>query len=372
MFNIRIYGILVNENKQVLVSDELIRGQYITKFCGGGLEKGEGTIDCLVREFMEEMRLPVKVTGHLYTTDFYQKSAFNEDHQIISIYYTVKPLAPIKVPIRTEKFQFDETQLHVYEQTGETETFRFVDWADFSEESVTLPIDKVVAGILKTQKPEFIQRFLEENLDSNQTNSTAGFFRRPNIIQNDRVRLEPLAGEHFEPLWKIAKHVAFWEFTSAAISTEKDFRKYFNQALDERANLASYPFAIFDLRANRYGGCTRYGNISFPHLRAEIGWTWYDPSLQRTGLNRNCKFLLLSYAFETLGFNRVELKTSALNLKSQRAMEDIGAHKEGVMRSHMINDSGTLRDTIYYSFIKDEWPAIKETIFEGYNPSLDR
>ena len=151
MFNIRVYGILINEQRQVLVSDEYIRGNYYTKFCGGGLEKGEGTIDCLKREFMEEMNLPVEVIAHLYTTDFYQQSAFNPDHQIISIYYTVKALAPITVPLRSKPFDFDEQQLEVYKKAGETETFRFIDWDDFSEATVTLPIDKIVAVMIKSQ-----------------------------------------------------------------------------------------------------------------------------------------------------------------------------------------------------------------------------
>ena len=149
MFNIRVYGILINDEHQVLVSDEYIRGKYYTKFCGGGLEKGEGTIDCLKREFMEEMNLPVDIIAHLYTTDFYQQSAFNPDHQIISIYYTVKALAPITVPLRNKLFDFDEAQMQLYNQCGETETFRFINWDDFSEASVTLPIDKKVATKIK-------------------------------------------------------------------------------------------------------------------------------------------------------------------------------------------------------------------------------
>ena len=149
MFNIRVYGILLNEQKQVLVSDEFIRGGYYTKFCGGGLEKGEGTHDCLKREFIEEMNLAVEIVDHLYTTDFYQQSAFNPAHQIVSIYYEVRPLAAITVPLRSEPFQFDEAQLEVYKNLGETETFRFVNWEHFSADSVTLPIDKVVAGIVK-------------------------------------------------------------------------------------------------------------------------------------------------------------------------------------------------------------------------------
>jgi 8-oxo-dGTP diphosphatase len=149
MFSIRIYGILINDRKQVLVSDEFIRGMYITKFPGGGLEFGEGTRDCLKREFMEEMNLHVEIGNHIYTTDFYQMSAFNSDRQIVSIYYFVKALEEIKVPLREKTFDFDEQQIRIYNETGQTETFRFVDWENFSEASVTLPIDKIVATLLK-------------------------------------------------------------------------------------------------------------------------------------------------------------------------------------------------------------------------------
>lgn len=150
MFNVRVYGILINSEKQVLVSDEFIRGNYYTKFPGGGLEFGEGTRDCLKREFKEEMNLDVEIGDHLYTTDFFQMSAFNPSHQIISIYYFAKALEIIRAPLRSVPFDFDEQQLKVYQATGETETFRFINWNDFSSESVTLPIDKVVAGIIKS------------------------------------------------------------------------------------------------------------------------------------------------------------------------------------------------------------------------------
>ena len=100
MFNIRVYGLLINEQNEVLVSDELIKGNRYTKFCGGGMELGEGTINCLIREFKEEMNLEIEVIKHLYTTDFYQKSIFNPQHQLISIYYLVKAMEPISVPIR--------------------------------------------------------------------------------------------------------------------------------------------------------------------------------------------------------------------------------------------------------------------------------
>ena len=150
MFNIRVYGILIGDNKQVLVSDEYIRGEYYTKFPGGGLEFGEGTRDCLKREFKEEMDLEVRVGDHIYTTDYFQMSAFNPEQQIISIYYYAHALEPIKAPLRQKPFDFDEQQLAVYKERGETETFRFIDWNDFSEATVSLPIDKIVAGMLKS------------------------------------------------------------------------------------------------------------------------------------------------------------------------------------------------------------------------------
>ena len=150
-FNIRVYGILINEKGQLLVSDEYIRGKYYTKFPGGGLEFGEGTRDCLKREFMEEMNLKVEVLDHIYTTDFYQESAFRPGNQIISIYYLVKPLEAINARLSNIEFDFNEEQLIRYNECNEIETFRFIDWDMVSEDSVTLPIDKVVVRMIKEQ-----------------------------------------------------------------------------------------------------------------------------------------------------------------------------------------------------------------------------
>ena len=149
MFNVRVYGILLDDTKRVLVSDEFIRGDYYTKFPGGGLEFGEGTRDCLKREFKEEMNLEVEIKDHIYTTDYFQMSAFNPGHQIISIYYFARALEKITAPLRTKAFDFDEEQLKIYQQRNEIETFRFIEWNNFSEDSVTLPIDKTVAKILR-------------------------------------------------------------------------------------------------------------------------------------------------------------------------------------------------------------------------------
>jgi 8-oxo-dGTP pyrophosphatase MutT (NUDIX family) len=148
LFNVRVYGVLINDEKQVLVSDEIIKGNYYTKFPGGGLEYGEGTRECLKREFLEELNLKIKVQDHIYTTDYFQKSAFHPDHQIISIYYYVHPLEPITVKLSETFFDFDSEQLSKNITSG-IETFRFINWNNFSEDSMSLPIDKIVARMVK-------------------------------------------------------------------------------------------------------------------------------------------------------------------------------------------------------------------------------
>lgn len=151
MISVRVYGILINSQNEILVSDEHIRGGYYTKFPGGGLELGEGTRDCLKREFQEEMQLHIDVGEHLYTTDFYQQSAFNPAAQILSIYYRVYALEPIRVAIKTLPFDFDETQYARYAEIQQAEAFRFIPLSAFSEASVTLPIDKVVANMVQAR-----------------------------------------------------------------------------------------------------------------------------------------------------------------------------------------------------------------------------
>jgi ADP-ribose pyrophosphatase YjhB (NUDIX family) len=147
MFNIRIYGILMTDARQIVVSDEFIRGGYYTKFPGGGLEFGEGTRECLKREFKEEMNLEVEIGKHIYTTDYFQLSAFNPSHQIISIYYSAKAMEPFSIPFKSTPFDFEPHQ--IADPNGESEVFRLIDWDHFNEELVTLPIDKIVTRLVK-------------------------------------------------------------------------------------------------------------------------------------------------------------------------------------------------------------------------------
>lgn len=190
------------------------------------------------------------------------------------------------------------------------------------------------------------------------------FFDTPILLENERVRIEPLEEKHFELLLPTALQTMIWEFTMAKIYSATDFRKYFNTALEERKQHKSYPFAIFDKQQNEYLGCTRFGNIDLANKKLEIGWTWLHPKLHGTGFNKHCKFLLLRFCFEELQLIRVELKTSSLNIRSQKAMLKIGAVKEGTLRKNFINEDGTVRDSVYFSFLDDEWPGVKRSIFK--------
>ncbi|MBN9299421.1 MAG: NUDIX hydrolase [Filimonas sp.] len=146
-FNVRIYGILMDEKKRVLVADEFIRGEFFTKFPGGGLELGEGTRDCLKREFKEETNMDVTIGAHIYTTDFFQVSAFNKNDQIISIYYFVQ--AADTSGLATSEKVFDFTEEQIADKTAQYESFRWVEWDNLNADDITLPIDKIVVKMIK-------------------------------------------------------------------------------------------------------------------------------------------------------------------------------------------------------------------------------
>lgn len=142
-FNVRVYGLLINEYNQILLADEEVKGYRFTKFPGGGLEFGEGLKDALKREFMEECYTEIEVLEHFYTTDFFVKSAFN-DSQIISIYYKVKPLTELNITVKTKRFDFSNT-------TDELLAFRWRNLDELQPEDVTFPIDQYVIELLKKQ-----------------------------------------------------------------------------------------------------------------------------------------------------------------------------------------------------------------------------
>jgi RimJ/RimL family protein N-acetyltransferase len=155
------------------------------------------------------------------------------------------------------------------------------------------------------------------------------------VLENTRARLEPLSLAHVDLLLPVAQQdPELLRYSPSTVYTRELLTEYIRQALSERAAGTKYPFAIFDKYTGQYAGSTSFGAISNADQRLEIGWTWIGKDFQRTGLNRNCKLLQLSYVFETLGFERVEFKTDARNMQSRKALEQIGALQEGIFRNH--------------------------------------
>jgi RimJ/RimL family protein N-acetyltransferase len=176
------------------------------------------------------------------------------------------------------------------------------------------------------------------------------------------VRLEPLSLSHLDDLTVVGLDPELWRWIPSQVGTREEMGRYIETALAERGAGISLPFAVIHLESGRAIGSTRYGAINLPNRRLEIGWTWYAPAYQRTPVNTECKLLLLTHAFETLGMIRVEFKTDALNDKSRNALLRIGAVQEGIFRKHLICDSGRIRDTVYFAILDTEWPAKKRAL----------
>lgn len=184
----------------------------------------------------------------------------------------------------------------------------------------------------------------------------------PIILEGDFVRLEPLKFEHLDALCEVGMTDSLWFFTSNVVQTVEDMRRYVETALDEFERKISLPFVMIDRRENKIVGSTRFGNIDVKNRKTEIGWTWINPLWQRTYINTEAKFLMLKHAFEVWKCVRVELKTDVQNEKSRNAILRLGAKQEGILRRHLITDSGRFRDTIYFSIIDDEWRDVKENL----------
>jgi RimJ/RimL family protein N-acetyltransferase len=185
----------------------------------------------------------------------------------------------------------------------------------------------------------------------------------PVTLEGTRVRMEPLSLErHFDGLLAIGTDPVLWKWTLNVVASAEDLRRYLDDALREQSEGRSLPFATIDRATGTVAGCTRFGSIEPRHRKAEIGWTWVGRAFQRTHVNTEAKYLMLRHAFETWDCLRVELKTNVLNRRSRDAMLRIGAVEEGILRSHAISDRGAVRDTVYYSILASEWPAVRERL----------
>jgi RimJ/RimL family protein N-acetyltransferase len=188
-------------------------------------------------------------------------------------------------------------------------------------------------------------------------------FEEKIILESRNIMLRPLLREDITAFKNIALDEDIWKFVPFKISGEKELDDFVKQSLQLRDKNERITFTITDKKDNAVLGSTSYMNISPKDKRLEIGATWLGKKYQGTGVNKVCKFLLLRFAFEELGYERVELKTDVLNIQSRKAILKIGAVEEGILRSHTLMHDGRRRDTIYYSILKNEWEGVKKNVF---------
>lgn len=191
---------------------------------------------------------------------------------------------------------------------------------------------------------------------------TAAMPLAPVTLEGAVVRLEPLGLHHLDALCAVGLEPSLWALTTIRVDSAGDMRRYVEAALADQAAGTALPFAAVERASGTVVGSTRFGSAAPEHARVEIGWTWIAPRWQRTAVNTEAKYLMLRHAFEVLRCRRVELKTSARNLRSQAAMRRIGAIEEGTLRKHMINADGSARDSVYFSILDDEWPQVRRRL----------
>ena len=179
------------------------------------------------------------------------------------------------------------------------------------------------------------------------------------VLTGEAVRLEPLTTGHHQALCQVALQPEMWRWTTSQVLTPEAMDLYIQSALKVRDAGTAMPFATVDLHTGTVVGSTRFGSMDRANRRMEIGWTFVAPPWQRTRVNTEAKYLMLRYAFETLGCIRVEFKTDSLNTKSRTAILRLGATEEGTLRNHMIVAGGRIRHTVYFSIIESEWPGVK-------------
>ena len=192
-------------------------------------------------------------------------------------------------------------------------------------------------------------------------------FSVPIVLENSRVRLRPLDAADFEALKAVAFDEELWRYTLTRADDAVSLAAYIRQALEAREQGLRYPFAIVDRETGQLAGSTSYYNVAEADQRLSIGYTWVGTAFQRSGLNRACKHLLLAHAFGQLDCERVELETDARNHKSRTAMARMGATEEGTLRSHRPTQGGIRRDTVIFSIVRPEWPALRESVFQPYD-----
>jgi RimJ/RimL family protein N-acetyltransferase len=182
------------------------------------------------------------------------------------------------------------------------------------------------------------------------------------ILEGKTIYLAPMEDSHKTELSNILMSPEIWEYTWRIITSSEEIDHLLTNALENKSKGSQIPFTIVERASGKIIGTTRIGDIDLNNRNVEIGWTWLSPDFWRTSVNTECKYLLLRYCFEDLKVIRVQFSISSQNLRSQRAVERIGAQKEGVFRKHRIKPDGSIHDNIFYSIIDTEWPNVKENL----------
>ncbi|WP_175639420.1 GNAT family N-acetyltransferase [Metabacillus schmidteae] len=182
------------------------------------------------------------------------------------------------------------------------------------------------------------------------------------LLEGEQVNIIPMREDHIQGLYEISCDRKIWIHLPREITTFEEMKSFVESALYNKENGMEIPFVIIHKETNKIIGSTRFLTISPVNKTLEIGWTWLCPTVWGTGINKECKYLLLRYCFERLGMIRVQFKTDEQNNRSQRAIEGIGATREGILRNHMIRKDGSYRNSVFYSIIESEWEAVKEKI----------
>src|SRR5271155_2200554 len=182
------------------------------------------------------------------------------------------------------------------------------------------------------------------------------------VLEGARVRLEPLTKQHLEGLASVAFDDRIWRYTLDRLKTREDLQQWMEKALAQQASGIAMPWVTVLKAGNRVIGSTRFMDIDRVHKITELGWTWLAPEFQGLGLNSEAKLLQLAYAFDELKFNRVGLKTHHENLRSQAAMRKMGAVEEGTFRNHFVMPDGSLRHSVWFSIIREEWPGVRSRL----------
>ncbi len=186
-------------------------------------------------------------------------------------------------------------------------------------------------------------------------------------LESERTLLRPLTKDDELALQEVANDESLWIYGISDLSKPGELKKYIASAIAERINGICAIWVVVDKKTGSIAGCTRLADISWKDERGQIGWTWIGSDFQGSGLNRDMKFLILTYGFETLGLNRIELKADERNHRSRQAILGIGATREGVLREHIKLHDGYIRNTVYYSILRSEWETIKEQYFTNFS-----